>query len=311
MQERQTQQQKQLSDLLLDAAGIAVDRMPMLNVVFDRMAALCADSLQAMSASPCNFSLSYISNGRIGDLIKDYEANAVVGVFHTKEWDSRILVGLDRDFIFTMIEVLYGSDGAEPPLDEERAFSNVELRVAEALSDRFINALQTSFAPISQVKFKRERMETTMASVAIGRRGNMAICANIMLQALYRGGQMFVVIPHSALVPLRRSLAHVVPAETMSTDPVWSKQMQGEIQRTEVKLEAVLEERLMTLQEVSRFKVGQVIELNATMRTPARLKCNDQLLFWCKLGQSDGVYTLQIQDPIDQKKEYVNDILSH
>lgn len=302
--------QKPLSDRLLDAAGISVDRLPMLNVIFDRMANYCADSFRTMSASPSYFSVSGIHNGRLGDTLEAYEPNAIAAVFHVPEWDSRILVGFDRDFIFTMIEVLFGSDGAEPPLDDERSFTNVEIRVSQALIDRVGKALQMAFATISQITLKLERIETRMDFAVIGRRNNMAVCANLLLQALARGGELFVIIPHSALNPLRQSLTHVVSGDASSSDPNWSRQMQTEIQRTEVQLKAVLEEHMLTLDEVANLRVGQVIELDATPRTLIRLECNDQLLYWCELGQSNGSYALRVTDPVDQKREFIDDILS-
>ena len=213
MEETEIDQRKQLPNYLLDAAGISIERMPMLNVIFDRMAASCTDSLQPMAGTPCYFSVNGITNDRVGDIIKDYEANAVAAVLYAEQWDSRIIIMLDRDFVFTMVEAMFGSDGAEPPLNVERTFSNIELRLVQALFERFAKALQSAFAGTSNVTFRVERVETAMASLAIGRSGNMSICANIMLQALYRGGQMFLIIPHSALNPLRQKLAHVVVSD--------------------------------------------------------------------------------------------------
>ena len=45
MDEVDVEQAKLLPNYLLDAAGISIERMPMLNVIFDRMAASCTDSL--------------------------------------------------------------------------------------------------------------------------------------------------------------------------------------------------------------------------------------------------------------------------
>jgi flagellar motor switch protein FliM len=304
------EQQKRLPNYLLDAAGISIDRMPMLNVIFDRMAATCTDSLQPMAGTPCYFSVSGISNGRVGDIIKEYEANAVAAVLYAEQWDTRILIMLDGDFVFTMVEALFGSDGAEPPIDVERSFSNIELRVVQVLFERFAKALQSAFSAISNVTFRLERVETAMASLAIGRSGNMSICANIMLQALYRGGQMFLIIPHSALNPLRQKLAHVVVSDGRAADPNWREQMESEVHRTEVTLSAVLEQRILPLGDVAKFHVGQVLELDATPRTLARLESNNQVLFWCQIGQRDGYYAMQVADPVDQKREFVDDILS-
>jgi flagellar motor switch protein FliM len=304
------EQQKRLPNYLLDAAGISIERMPMLNVIFDRMAASCTESLQPMAGTPCYFSVSGISNGRVADITREYEGNSVAAVLYAEQWDARVLIVLDRDFVFTMAEALFGSDGAEPPIDVERSFSNIELRLVQVLFERFAKSLQSAFAATSDVTFKLERVETAMASLAIGRGGGMSICANIMLQALYRGGQMFLFIPHSALNPLRQKLAHVVVSDGRAADPNWREQMQSEVQRTEVTLSAVLDEKVLTLGDVAQLHLGQVIELTATPRTLARLENNNEVLFWCQIGQLDGYYAMQIADPVDQKREFVDDILS-
>jgi flagellar motor switch protein FliM len=233
-----------------------------------------------------------------------------VAVFYAQAWDGRILIGFDRDFVYTMVELLFGSDGAEPPLDMPRVFSNVELHVAEALFERFGKALQSSFSRASEVQFNLERVETRMDYLAIGRLNNMAVYAKILVQGLDRGGEMFIVIPHAVLNPIRQALSQIVSGESVSTDPNWSKQLHNEIQRTEVVLKAVLEERSLTLGEVAGFQVGQVIELNATPSTLVRLECNNQRLFWCQMGQLNGVYSLQVKESADQKREFIDGILS-
>jgi flagellar motor switch protein FliM len=300
-----------ISDKLLDAAGITVDRLPMLHVIFDRVATHCADGLRHLSASPSYFSVSNIESGRIGDILEFYESNAVAAMFHAVEWDTRILVGFDRDFIFTMVEVLFGSDGAEPPVDEERNFSNIEMRVAQTLFDEAGKALQAAFGQVAPTTFKLERIETRMDFAIIGRRNNLSVVAKLLIQALGRGGEMFVIIPQSALSPMRQSLAHVLSGDGTGVDPRWTKQMQNEVQRTRVDLRAILEERLITLGEVAEFKVGQILELQATPRSQVRLECNGQALFACQLGQSSGSYTLRVEDVIDEQQEFIDALHGH
>lgn len=300
----------QAADQLLGAAGMSIERMPMLHVIFDQMTNLCAESLRSMSPSQSYFSLSSVGSSRISDVLDGYGADAIAAVFHAQAWDGRILIGFDRDFVYTMVELLFGADGAEPPLDMPRVFSNVELHVAQALFERFGKAMQSSFARTSDVSFALERVETRMDYLGIGRLTNMAVYAKILLQGLDRGGEMFIVIPHATLNPIRSALSQIVSGESVSTDPNWSKQLRGEIQRTEVVLRAVLEERPFTLGEVAQFHVGQVLKLNATPNTMVRLECNNQRLFWCQMGQMNGVYSLQVKESADQKREFIDGILS-
>ncbi|WP_425104807.1 flagellar motor switch protein FliM [Ancylobacter sp.] len=298
-----------IRDLLLDAAGLSLDKLPMLHVIFDRMATLCAESLRQLASSQAYYSLSQVESGRIGDVLDSYEGMAIVGVFHSPEWDSHVIVGFDRDFVFSMVEVLFGADGSEPPVDDERSFSNIELRIAIALFEQVAKALQGSFALVSQVSFKFQRQETRMDFAVVGRRNNLAICAKFLLQALNRGGEMFVLIPQGALTPLRQQLASTTAGESSPRDPIWTKHIRGEVQRTEVRLRAVLEEREITLGDAAQLEVGQILPLQATPRSRVKLESVEQPLFWCSLGQAEGSYVLRIEEAVDLDQEFIDDIL--
>lgn len=308
---RKTQDSRTIADKLLDAGSVSVDRLPMLHVVFDRMATHCADNLRQMSASPAYFSLSNIENARIGDVLDDYESNAIAGVFHVPEWDSRILIGFDRDFIYSMVEVLLGADGTEAPYDEERSFSNIEINIAQAICERMTRVLHLSFGALPEAAFKFERIETRMDFAIIGRHNNQSIVAKFMLQALNRGGEMFVLLPQSALNPVRETLTNALAGDASPRDPRWARQIRGEIQRTEMELQAVLEERLIDLGEIADLRVGQVLELQATPRSRVKLECRGQPLFWCRFGRSGGSYTVKIDESIDEDQEFLDDILHH
>ncbi|MFI5010884.1 MAG: flagellar motor switch protein FliM [Hyphomicrobiales bacterium] len=296
-------------DRLLDAAGISIERLPMLRIAIDRMATLCSDSFRPMSASPAFFSPTKIATGRIGDILESYAGNVVAAVYHATEWDSRIVLGLDRKFLFAAVETVFGGDGEEPQFEDERPFSTLELRVAQAIFEQAVNALKASFASVADTPFKFERIETRMDFVNIGRPKNLAVVAKIGLKALGRGGEMFVVIPQTALNPMRQSLARDLSSDVSARDPRWSKQFENEIRRTEVTLKAMIEERQFTLGDIAALEVGHVLKLQATPKSRVKLECNDEALFWCQLGQGEGSYTVRIEDFVDQEQEFLDDLL--
>ncbi len=297
-------------DRLLDVAGISIDRMPMLKVVFDRLATMCADSLRPLSPSPVLLSLEGVETCRVGDIISAYEGGAVAAVFYACEWDTRILVGLDRPSLDALIEALFGGDGAERRGAEDRPISTIEMRLGQLVFDLAAAALQACFASVAETPFRFERIETRLDFAVIGRRNNPAIVARLALQALDSGGEMFVVIPQSALTPMRQNLARVLSGDVSPRDPRWTRQIQSEVARTEVSLTAILDEKQMTLGEIAGLKVGTVLALDAGPRSKVRLECGGQPLFWCELGRSDSVYTLRIEDFVDTNEDMLDDLLS-
>ncbi|KQP29948.1 flagellar motor switch protein FliM [Methylobacterium sp. Leaf104] len=292
---------------LIEAGGLSLDRMPMLNVVFDRLTSACSDNLKPLVASPVYFSFGGFGSGRFGEMLDAYENNAVAGIFHAPEWDSHILVGLDRDFLFTMVEALFGADGAEPPVEDERAFSGLEIRLAQTILEQVGRALESSFSLVSATPFRLERTETRMEFAVIGGRNNKAVEAKFAIQALNRSGEMFLILPQSVVNPMRPALSKVLTGDTAARDPKWTQQIAAEVQKAEVTLRAVLEERLLTLGEIAELKVGQIIGLDATPSTRVKLEGNDRPLFWCHMGQAQGSYVLRVDEAIAQDKEGTTD----
>ncbi|MBJ3778672.1 flagellar motor switch protein FliM [Acuticoccus mangrovi] len=300
-----------VSDKLLDAAGIQIDRLPMLPVIFDRVANQCVEQMRAIAASPCYFSMSHIEQGRVGDLLEPYEANAVAAILDVPEWDSEVVLGFDRDFIFTIVEVMFGADGNEMPEEDGRTFSNIEMKICAKLAEMICGTLSAAFAVATKASFRLERLETRMHFAVVGRRNAQAAAAKFLVQAINRGGEMFVILPHSGLQMVRRSLSSTSGNETTNRDPNWMKQMQAGVTRAEVGLRAILAEKELTLGDIARLAPGQVISLAATPKTPVKLEANEQPLFWCQLGQAEGVYKLRIDDVFDPEQELLGDILNH
>lgn len=281
---------KTAPERLLDGAGISVDRMPMLHVIFERMAAQCSELMRQMSSSPALFMVESIVTERIGDILDDYESNVVLGVIYSQAWDQRLLIGLQHDLVFALAEVLFGGDGGEAPAVEKRQLSNIELRLAKKAFDLFAQALQTSFAVVCETAFKLDRIETRLDFVAIAPRTAFGVRTKVKLRILGRESELFVLIPQIALNPIRQDLVHDLSAEMSVRDPRWTKQIQSEIGLTEISIRGVIEERHFSLDDIASLQIGHVLTLQATAKTRVKLECNTEPLFWCDLGQADGFY---------------------
>jgi len=302
--------QAAMRDLLLKASNLAIDQLPLLPVIFDRVGAHLAERLRCLSSALPHVTVNQLTTARIGDTLDSYEMRAVAGLFYAVGWDAPVIVGFDRDFMFSAVEMLLGGDGSEPPLEEERNLSSVEVQISHFIFEEVGAALQAAFAGISNPRFRLERTETRMDFAGAGRRPQQAVVARFILQAINRGGEMFVIIPQSALMPMRQALARAAPADSAPIDAVWTRQMTEEVQRASVTIRAAAETRELTLGDVADLKVGQVIKLQATANSRIKVESAEQPLFWAYLGQNDGYYTLCIDEAFDQQREFINDVLA-
>lgn len=306
---QQAEVRREGPDVLLDSAGISVERMPMLHVIFDRMATQCSESLRQLSTAPAFVSVNSLKTERIGNILESYEGHAVVAVLHAQAWDTRVMFGLDNQLVFTLVEALFGGDGSELPYFENRALSNIELRIAQKIFEIVARTLQVSFASVLETRFKLERLESRMDFAVIAPRNNFAVLVKINIRVLARSGELFIAIPQNALTPIRQTLSRDLSNEASTPDPFWSKKIHSEVGRAEVTVRAVIEEYSFTLADIADLQVGKVLQLQATPRSRVKLEGNSEPLFWCQLGQAEGKYTLRIDEAVDANQEFLDDLI--
>jgi flagellar motor switch protein FliM len=154
-----------------------------------------------------------------------------------------------------------------------------------------------------------DRIETRVDFVVIAPRTAFGVRTKIKVRILGRDCGMFILIPQSVLNSVRQDLARDLSAEMPVRDPRWTRQIHNEIGRTEIVVRGVIEEGHFTLEDIANLEVGQVIPLQATPKTRVKLEGNSEPLFWCELGQTDGFYTLRVDEFVDQAQEFIDGIV--
>lgn len=294
---------------LLEQPKLALDRAPVLQGVFERLASLSAEALRAVCTPPCTLMLNGLSAGNTWDLVEPYE-DGFGGIYYAPDWDARLILGCDRRFVFSFVEAMFGGDGTEPPFEGDRPFSAIEIRSIKQIIGLAASALQTLFAPIGRTSFVLERVETRLDFSTLGVADAPAVMATFIAQVLDGGGRMFVLMPQSALAPFRRRLEREPPPETPHHDPVWARQLLSEVGRAEVQLRAVLDGPNLTLLDVTQLQVGRILKLQATTDSLLTAESEGRGLFRCRLGQSKGLFTVRIEQHIDEQQELLSEIIS-
>lgn len=288
----------------------AADPLAPVTGALEQLAARCTESVADLAPVPMELAFRDVVSCPFGDAQEGLADTALVGAFQSVDKNTRVLIGADPACVDAALEALLGSDGSEPA-DASRAPTRIGMRVAEAVFRHVLDALRPAMSGGKGPALELDGLETAEKLPAPARPDQLAFKATFDFSALGRAGELFVVLPQSALHGV--GLA-VVPGGGASQagpgDAGWGERIEREVHRTEVTLQAVLDERELTLSEIAGLRVGQVLPLKATPRSNVRVICNDQTMFWCELGQAEGVYTLRIKDFPDQERELIDAITS-
>jgi flagellar motor switch protein FliM len=295
---------------IFSGATKRVDRLPALEAALERAATLCTDDLRNSAVPPPEVTFLQVESGVVGDVLGPYEGRCVAAVLKADGWNTRLLAIADRPCVFAVVEMMLGGDGSQPAHASDRPFTRIELGMMSAFLERLAHSLEAAFGPIARSAFAGEGISDRIDFDVFGRKTSTAVVARLSLRVWSQAGEILLVVPDAAIEPMRQAFGPIVAEDTKKADPRWSSQIQDKITRTSVALTAILDERLIPLEDIANLHAGQILQLGATAQTRVRVECNGEPLLWCQLGKSNGAYTLRVDGPIDRDEEFMNDILA-
>src|SRR5258707_6315239 len=93
---------------ILNSALVSYERLPMLEIVFDRLVRMLSTSLRNFTSDNVEVSLDNITAIRFGDYLNSIPLPAMLGVFKAEEWDNFGLLMVDSTLTYSIVDVLLG-----------------------------------------------------------------------------------------------------------------------------------------------------------------------------------------------------------
>ena len=285
---------------LVNSALVNYERLPMLEVVFDRLVRMMSTSLRNFTSDNVEVSLDQISSVRFGDYLNSIPLPAMLSVFKAEEWDNYGLMVVDSALIYSIVDVLLGGRrGTAAMRIEGRPYTTIERNLVERMVHVVLSDLSAAFDPLSPVTFRFDRLETNPRFATIARPANAAVLVKLRIDMEDRGGRLELMIPYATLEPVRELLLQMFMGEKFGRDSIWETHLASELLVTDVDISAVLDEVTMTLHDVLNWRVGTRILLNATPDGTIELRCGDVSMFQGRMGRKGQHIAVRVEAPID------------
>ncbi|MBF0250853.1 MAG: flagellar motor switch protein FliM [Alphaproteobacteria bacterium] len=294
--------QKSGIQAILNSALVSYERLPMLEVVFDRLVRLMSTSLRNFTSDNVEVSLDNITSIRFGDYLNSIPLPAMLSVFKAEEWDNFGLLTVDSSLIYSIVDVLLGGRrGTAAMRIEGRPYTTIERSLVERMVHVVLSDLSGAFEPLSPVTFRFDRLETNPRFATISRPSNAAIVARLRIDMEDRGGQMELLLPYATLEPVRELLLQMFMGEKFGRDSIWETHLAEELWMTEVELEAVLDTQTMRLGSVFSLDVGSHMDLGATPQSQVTLYCGDVPMYVGRMGRKGDQIAIRIDGRFEKK----------
>jgi flagellar motor switch protein FliM len=284
---------------IIDSAMVSYERLPMLEIVFDRLVRLMTTSLRNFTSDNVEVSLDRITSVRFGEYLSSIPLPSILAVFKAEEWENFGLFTVDSNLIYAMIDVLLGGRrGQTATRVDGRPYTTIETNLVKRMIEVVLADAEQAFRPVSPVKFNVDRLETNPRFAAISRPTNAAILVRLRIDMEDRGGAIEMLLPYATIEPIRETLLQSFMGDKFGRDPIWEGHLATEISQAEVEVDAVLYEEMLPLKRLMDLDVGDTLMLELKPDALVKVRCGDVALTEGRMGRMGDRIAVRVAKPL-------------
>jgi flagellar motor switch protein FliM len=279
---------------IVDSGTVSYERLPMLEIIFERMVRHLSTSLRNFFNDNVEVTLDAIRSVRFGDYVNSIPLPAMIAVFKAEEWDNFGLVTVESTLTYAVLDTMLGGRRGGPQIRHDgRPFTTIEMNLLKRMVSVVLTDAETAFRPLSAVTFKVDRIETNPRFAMISRPANAAIRVDLRLDMEGRGGALQVLMPYATIEPVRDLLLESFMGEKIGRDPIWENHLATEIYQATVPVEAVLHQEMMPLSRIMSLDIGDTLIFDAKPDRFVTLRCGDFGVTEGRVGRVDDKIAVQ------------------
>ncbi|NJL07476.1 MAG: flagellar motor switch protein FliM [Methylacidiphilales bacterium] len=288
---------------IIDSAMVSYERLPMLEIVFDRLVRLMTTSLRNFTSDNVEVSLDRITSVRFGEYLNSIPLPAILSVFKAEEWENFGIFTVDSALIYAMIDVLLGGRRGQSALRVDgRPYTTIEINLVKRMVEVVLADAEQAFRPVSPVHFTIDRLETNPRFAAISRPTNAAILVRLRIDMEDRGGTIELLVPYATIEPIRETLLQMFMGDKFGRDPIWEGHLATEIWQAAIDIDSVLYEAELPLSRIMSLKEGDTLMLDIKPDALVKVRCGDAVLTEGRMGRVGDRVAVRVARPLRRSK---------
>jgi flagellar motor switch protein FliM len=267
-------------------------RMPGFDRINERWVGELERKIVEIVRRPIEMTVGEVELGAYGEWQAGMPALASLNLFMIKPWGRAALVAVDGNLLFVLVDAYYGGAGAAAERPAREDLSPTERRLNALLAGLFVDEFRRAFEPIASLEFEPQKTETNPHYVQIATSSETVAITRVEVTLGNTVGAMSLVLPASALDPVRDKLSEGLQDVSREVKQRWKQSLRAHLERTELELTSVFLRTELTMRELLRLKSGDILPIE--MPKTATLFAGAEPLLSGKFGLSRGYNAISV-----------------
>jgi flagellar motor switch protein FliM len=276
-------------------------RMPTLELINERFARYLRIGLFNYMHRNAEISVGPIKVQKYSEFIRNLVVPTNLNLVSAKPLRGTSLFIFDPNLVFLVVDNMFGGDGRFHTRVEGRDFTQTEQRIIQGMLDVVFTEYGRSWKPVHDLKFEYIRSEMNSQFANIATPSEIVVSTTFSIEFGGSAAEMHICFPYSMMEPIRDVLYSSMQSDQLSTDKRWITTLRKQLQSAEVELTAELTHAALTLGQIQKMKIGDVIPVNIPESIIATV--DGVPLLECRFGQQQGQYAIQVERFIASEKQ--------
>lgn len=272
---------------------------------------LLPDLLRAETGHDIAVGYAGFKTGLRNDLIEALGDGYLLSDVSLSNWCPDFQIGCDSPVLVALVEAQLGAEPTSIEEPEPRALSKIEIDVALPVFDKIAEVLRTAVIVAGEYEpvvgrphnsEERPRPDPQIADV-------YAACIEMTIGLGPVLSTFCMIVPQNALLKTQ-----VIPPggarQSMKAKSEWTEQLEEQVRRSAVTLEARIRLESLTLDTISRLQPGDVIPFHDGDDVRVDVNANGRDLYVCEFGRSGAKYTVRVKDTHGSEQDILRHIMS-
>jgi flagellar motor switch protein FliM len=275
-------------------------RMPTLEIINDRFCHHLQTSFSSLIRKNIECSPQSIEITKYGEFLKKTPFPSSLSILKMEPLRGNIILALEARLVFILLDYYLGGSGQTHVKTEGRDFSKFEQRFINQIVTLFIQDLQKAWEPLLPVSLSLVRNETNPQFAMIVNPTEITVTVKFKIEIENQSWDILLSFPYPAIEPVREKLYGGFQSDQLSAEPEWGNRFKRELEGCQVSVRADLGSAFLTLEEVTRLSVGDIILLDRAVDEDIPVQVEERVKFYGRPGISNGNNALVISQVISQ-----------
>ena len=267
-------------------------RMPTLEIINERFARLLRIGIFNFMRRTAEISVSPVRVVKYSEFIRNMVVPTNLNLVQAKPLRGTALFIFDPNLVFLIIDNLFGGDGRFHNRVEGRDFTPTEQRIIQRMLNVVFEDYEKAWKPVYPIKFEyvRSEMNTQFANIATP--NEVVVTTTFSIELGASGGEFHLCMPYAMIEPIRDLLYSSLQGDHLEVDKRWVRLLSKQIKSAEVELVANLGRKPVTLNQILKMKVGDIIAIDIPETIVAEV--DGVPVMECNYGVFNGQYALKV-----------------